>query len=79
MCAANPALHYPSSRFVILNGAGAAVWSTVVVGLGWFLGASVERLLGRAAHVEEAIVGIVVLAFLIWFGRRVWRARKTSA
>lgn len=71
--------HYPSSRFVMLNGAGAAVWSTVVVGLGWFLGASVERLLGRTAHVEEAIVGIVVLAVLIWFGRRAWRARKTGA
>lgn len=61
---------YPIQRFVALNIAGAIVWSAVVAGLGWFLGATVERFLGRAAHVEEALLVAAATAIVVWVWRR---------
>lgn len=70
------------SRFATLNIVGAAVWSVVVGSLGWSMGLAVERLLGRAARIEEALLGVVILGGAVWFTRRMWRgtqSRKTAA
>ena len=69
---------YPIPKFVVLNLLGAIVWSVVVACLGWFLGASVERLLGRAAHAEEAILAAAVVALSIWIGLRRRRAKEVA-
>ncbi|HMA91471.1 MAG TPA: DedA family protein [Polyangiaceae bacterium] len=61
---------YPIAKFVVLNVLGAVVWSIVVAGLGWFIGATAERLLGRAAHVEEAALAVAAVAIVAWIWRR---------
>lgn len=66
------------SRFVALNGAGAAVWSVIVGGLGWYVGLAVERVLGRAARIEEAVLGLLTIAVAIWAVVRARRARKLA-
>jgi membrane protein DedA with SNARE-associated domain len=62
------ASHYPIQRFVPLNAVGAIVWSVAVAMLGWSLGATVERLLGRAARIEEVLLlGAVLILTLLWW------------
>ncbi len=57
---------YSVGKFVTLNLLGAVVWSATVGLLGWFFGATVERVLGRAARVEEVLLGTVVVAVVVW-------------
>jgi len=68
-------------RFVALNIIGAVVWAIALAFGGYFLGAALETMLGRVAHVVRwIIVGIVALSMVAWFvkflvHRR--RARRT--
>lgn len=65
---------YPARRFVLFNVAGAALWSVVVGGAGYLLGAALASFLRRAARVEElALLALVVTAVLVVLTRR--RAR----
>ena len=66
------------SRFVVLNGLGAAIWAVAVGGLGWYVGLAVERVLGRAARIEEAVLGLLSIAVAVWAVVRVRRARRRS-
>jgi len=61
----------PLGRFVAYSAAGSAIWSTLLVLVGWWLGKSAETF-------ETALswAGIAVVAFLaFWIGKRVWKAR----
>ncbi|HEX6984559.1 MAG TPA: DedA family protein, partial [Planctomycetaceae bacterium] len=64
----------PFGRFLAYSAAGTALWSTLLVFVGWWLGRS-------AKTVEQAIgwAGIAVIAGLaLWIGRRVCKARHRS-
>ena len=69
---------YPVVRFVVLNVLGAAIWAVAIGGAGWGLGATLTVLLDRAAHIEELVVGIAVVAVGIAFVWR-WRRRRTAS
>lgn len=58
---------YSHVRFVVLNGVGAAIWSVAIGAAGWAFGSTLERLLGRAHHVEEVLVraAIVLVPLLV--------------
>lgn len=64
----------PYGRFLFFNAAGAVLWATGVVLLGYFLGASwqlAEQWIGRAAL---ALLVVVAGSLLLWLRRR---ARRT--
>lgn len=58
----------PTSRFLLLNALGAAVWSVAIAWAGYVLGHGFMSLLDRARVFEEhAFVAILALGAL-WFG-----------
>jgi len=64
----------PLVQFTIYSAAGSAIWSTLLVLLGWWAGRSSKTF-------EHAIswTGIaVVAAVAVWLGRRIWKARSRT-
>jgi membrane protein DedA with SNARE-associated domain len=55
------------ARFVLLNAAGALVWSVAVGGGGYLFGNALELLLGNLKHYESALFGLIAVA-----GAGVW-------
>ena len=63
----------PYGRFLVFNAAGAILWATGVVLLGYFLGASwqlAEQWIGRAAL---ALFAVVAGSLVLWLRRRARR------
>jgi membrane-associated protein len=68
----------PYGRFIAFNAAGGVIWGTGFVLLGFLAGnsyAAVEKAIGRG--VALAVLGLVLLALLIWRIRR-HRAERGS-
>ncbi|MFT3925560.1 MAG: DedA family protein [Myxococcales bacterium] len=68
-------------RFALLDTLGAALWSLVMGGVGWGLGATLKAVLGRAGHAHEllvlaALVGLVT--FVLFRLRKTQRATETQ-
>jgi membrane protein DedA with SNARE-associated domain len=65
-------------RFVTLNVVGALAWAVALAVGGYFLGAALESMLGRVAHVARwVIVGIIALSAVAWLTKMlVHRARN---
>lgn len=60
-------------RFAVLNLLGAALWTMVVGGAGFVLGAAIESLLPEIQRVEElATLAILIGGGLVW----IWRRRR---
>jgi membrane protein DedA with SNARE-associated domain len=69
----------PIWRFVSLNAAGAAIWSTVVPGVGYFFGQTADQLLGRrAVYGTRTLIAIVVVGLIVW-AVRYRRLQKRAA
>jgi membrane protein DedA with SNARE-associated domain len=68
-------------RYVILNAAGAFVWSCAVVLLGYSIGRGAEALLGRMKEVELGLlVAVAVVGAAFWVARSApWRRRRQDA
>jgi membrane protein DedA with SNARE-associated domain len=60
-------------KFLIYEAISCLVWSIVIAGLGYYFGRAVERVLGRAAHIEK--YGLIALA-AIGIGMFVWHKWK---
>lgn len=63
----------PYGRFFVYNALGAAIWSTITVLLGYFLGESwhiAERWMGRASAVAGAALLAAILFVWLWRRRR---------
>jgi len=63
-------------RFAIFNAIGAAIWATVVGGLGWVFGQAAEALLGDMQNLEIWFVGAAVaVAAGVWILHRLRAGR----
>ena len=69
---------YPPRRFLVLNVAGAALWSASFAILGWGIGAGLRRVLGRHTRVEELALVAVVLVSTSYIAIRAVHRRSTS-
>ena len=70
----------PTSRFVLYNFLGAAVWAVSIGLLGYFFGHGVELLLGDVRRYErEAFLFLLAAGALLWIWRFVRRRRAASA
>ena len=66
----------PTSRFVLYNTFGAAVWAVAIGLLGYFFGHGVELFLGDVRRYErEAFLFLVTAGALLWLWRFVRRHR----
>lgn len=67
----------PVPEFVLLNLIGAALWASVVAGLGYAFGEAAVQLVDEVKHYEGIILGAVLVigATLWWF---YWRGRKRN-
>jgi len=64
-------------KFLAYQAASCAVWAAVITTLGFYFGAAVEAVLGKAAHVERiALIIIIGGAGGMWLYHR-WKERKS--
>ena len=66
----------PTWKFVVLNVTGAVIWAMTLGCMGYLLGEVAKSIL---SDLKWLILGIAVLAFLVWLVRHIWltyRARQ---
>lgn len=68
----------PLGRFTVYTAAGSAVWNTVLVAVGWWLGQEWERVRPWLAAFELGFVALLALVVLGFLGYRWWQRRNTS-
>ena len=65
-------------KFLIYEAISVVAWAAVITGLGYFFGAAVERVLGRAAHIEKyGLIILLVIAVAMW-GYQRWKDRRAN-
>jgi membrane protein DedA with SNARE-associated domain len=70
----------PTSRFVLFNTIGAAVWALSVGALGYFFGHGLELLLGDVKRYErEAFLFLVAVGAGLWLVRFLLRRRAAAS
>lgn len=63
-------------KFAIYEGVSCAAWAATITALGYYFGAAVEAVLGKAAHVEKiALFVIIGGALAMWLYHR-WKDKK---
>ncbi len=70
------ALKMPILQFAVLTTAGSALWNTLLIGLGMFLGRNwpvVSERVGAVSDVVLVATAVAVSAALLLFGLRRWR------
>jgi membrane protein DedA with SNARE-associated domain len=67
-------LRMPWRRFLIFNFLGAAVWVTVISGVGYLFGQHWERLASGLKRFDIAVAVVVLAAAAFWW----WRGRRES-
>jgi len=66
-------------KFLIYEAATCMVWAMVITTAGYYFGRAVERILGRAAHIEKwGLVVLLVVGIALWAYHQ-WKDRKASA
>ena len=66
-------------KFTILNFAGALLWAGLVATAGYYLGKTLEAVLGEIIEYEKWVLsGLIILAVLIG-SRKLWQLRRTRA
>ena len=59
--------------FLVYEAITCMIWAAIIAGAGYYFGQAVERILGRAAHIEMwGLASLLVIAIVIW----VWHHRK---
>ena len=65
-------------KFLIYEAISCIVWAIVIGLAGFFFGKTVERVLGRAAHIEKwGLLLLVIIALGVWSYHR-WKDRRES-
>jgi membrane protein DedA with SNARE-associated domain len=63
-------------KFLIYEAITCIVWAIVIATAGFYFGQAVERVLGRAAHIEKwGLLILVVVGISIWAWHR-WKDRS---
>ena len=69
------------TRFLIFNAIGAALWVVVLTSVGYASGSHIDTIYGYATRYDTYVaigVGVLVVAYIVWRGVRVRRARAPS-
>lgn len=56
--------HMPVGRFLLLSGLGSLIWTSILMGLGYWLGADYGRVAGWAGPVSNVVVGVLAVGYL---------------
>lgn len=63
-------------KFLIYEAISCALWAGVITALGYYFGAAVEAVLGRAENIEKwGLLVIVVIAVTVWVYHR-WKDKR---
>ena len=62
------------SRFFLYSAAGTAVWSGLLVYLGWLLGKNYETVAQYVAYMSYGVAAVIIGAVIIWIIRRKGRS-----
>ena len=66
-------------KFMVYEGVSCAVWAATITALGYYFGAAVEVVLGKAENVEKwALITIVAVAVGVWLYHR-WKERRAES
>jgi membrane protein DedA with SNARE-associated domain len=66
-------------KFLVYEAITCVVWAIVITGLGYVFGTAVERILGRAAHIEKwGLLVLVVVGVSMW-GYHRWKEKRDEA
>src|ERR1700682_4403313 len=76
-CAVNIGIsRISTAKFLIYEAVTCIVWAVAISSAGYFFGQAVERVLGRAAHVEKwGLLALVLVAATLW-GYHQWKERR---
>jgi membrane protein DedA with SNARE-associated domain len=66
----------PLGRFLILTAIGSAIWNSVLVGFGWFLGDNWEEVGNVVSILSYVVVAVAAIAIIAFVGRRLILARQ---
>ena len=65
-------------KFLVYEAISCAVWSAVIASLGFFFGRAVERVLGKAAHIEKwGLLVLVAVGVGVWLYHQ-WKDRRAK-
>ena len=65
-------------KFLVYEAITCAVWAVVIGSAGFIFGTAVERILGRAAHIERyGLIVLVVVGVGFWLYHR-WKERRAE-
>jgi membrane protein DedA with SNARE-associated domain len=66
-------------KFLIYEAVTCAIWAIVIAGLGYVFGTAIERILGRAAHIEKwGLIVLIVGGVGFWLYHR-WKEKREAA
>lgn len=66
-------------KFLIYEAISVIAWAAAISAAGYFFGAAVEKVLGRAAHIEKYGLIILVAAGVAFWLYHKWRERRSQA
>lgn len=65
-------------KFLIYEAVTCIVWAFAITAAGFYFGRAVERVLGRAAHIEKwGLLVLVIVGVAVW-GYHQWKEKKES-
>jgi membrane protein DedA with SNARE-associated domain len=63
-------------KFLIYEALSCMIWAVLIAGAGFYFGVAVERVLGRAAHIEKyGLIGLIVVGLAV-YGYHQWKDRN---
>lgn len=66
-------------KFLVYEAVTCVVWAIVIGSAGYFFGRAVERILGRAAHIEKwGLLVLIIVGLAIW-GYHRWKEKREAA
>ena len=63
-------------KFLVYEAISCIIWAAVISSAGYFFGQAVERVLGKAAHIEKwGLLVLIVVGLSVW-GYHQWKDRR---
>jgi membrane protein DedA with SNARE-associated domain len=66
-------------KFLVYEAITCMVWAFVITSAGYYFGRAVERILGRAAHIEKWGLLVLVVAGIAFWAWHQWKERREAA